>query len=337
MQEVARQAGVSLSTVSKAFNNTGRLSPQTRQRVLKAAAELHFRPNALIRSLQVGKTFSIGVYTWDFHVDPSFDITMHLTQGIAEGIAAARYDMIFFSHFPERTPDSVAATCLDGRADGVIIGPLTVEEAGLNAMAAAKLPTVALYRREVPEGVGYVAIDNASGIAAVMDHLVGLGHQRIAYFAPMVTFDYAERKLAFKESAARLGLERDSLLCIQGQIHVPSIEPACEQLLEMSDAPTALIAGDDCEALRWIQALSERGIRVPEDISVVGFDDTVAAASVGLTTVRQDARTVGRTAAEFVKALIDGAPVEDCRVLLPVELVVRGTTAPPRKRGKLVP
>ncbi len=183
--------------------------------------------------------------------------------------------------------------------------------------------------RDVPDTLGSVTIDNAAGMAAVVDHLVGLGHRRIAFCAPLFTPDYQDRYEAVCHSRSRHGLahepESDVFLASAGK---PDVALSCEALIALPSPPTAIIAGDDFLAFRYIECLAERDLRVPDDISVVGFDDCPAAgAEFGLTTVRQPAEAVGRTAGFLVDRLIGGAGMGECRVKLPVELVIRRTTA----------
>jgi LacI family transcriptional regulator len=338
LRDVARQAGVSIGTASKAFNNKGSLSPETRRRVLQAADALNFAPNALIRSLQRGASHTVGVLTWDIHEDPTRDITMHLWRGIAEGVAATGRDSLVYSRLPERTRTNLAATFLDGRADGLILGPEVVDRTCLQALAEAAFPTVVLYNRTVPDGIAYVDVDNEAGVAAAVAHLAALGHRRIAFWAPYPTFNYADRAAGYRRGLDESGLPFDPSLCRLNPDQAPThtheeylgvLARDAAFLFALPDRPTALIVGDDAAALAWLPALAARGVRVPEDLSLVGFDDVArAVAPPGLTTVRQPAEAVGRRAAEAVDAILAGGSPADHRVILPVELVVRGTTAP---------
>lgn len=340
IHDVARKAGVSISTVSKAFNNRVDLSAETRARVLAAAADLHFVPNALIRSLRRGSTKTIGVYTgWGVHVDTTHDITGQLAKGIADGMSATGYDALHYSDMPGRTPTTIAATFLDGRIDGVIAAPMDVDTDGLKALVDFGLPPLVLYQRDLPDGVGFVAVDNHQGIQAAMDHLFELGHRRIAFYAPFRTYDYLERMEGYVAAFRKRGIEPDPALCLFNQgpsfgselLRSP-IGAVCDQLLGLADRPTAVVAADDNLAFLWIEEFERRGIHVPAQVSVVGFDDVEAAMRPpGLTTVRQPAGLVGRMAVEFVSKMIAGTPGSEARAVLPVEFIQRGTTAPPPK------
>jgi LacI family transcriptional regulator len=335
--DIARRAGVSVGTVSNVFNGTGRFSDHTRSRVLQVAHELHYTPNALIRSLQRGKTHSIGVFTWMPNMQ-TCDIAMLLFNGIVTGIAARRYDTLFYSSYPNPHGDVPAISFMDGRVDGLILGPWGLEQGGLEILAASRLPVVALYQQPVPEALGAVNIDNMSGIMAAVGHLVALGHCRIAYCAPNIATDFEERRKGYECGLEDHGITPDPALCqFYDDYHMPPAE-ICDTLFALPDPPTAIIAGDDFTAFRLWEELERRGIQVPEDVSLVGFND-VPAASVppGLTTVRQPVEQVGRMAADMLFRLMEGAPATDCRIVLPVELVVRGTTGPPRHRCDFYP
>lgn len=330
IRDVALHAGVSVGTASKAFNRTGRLAEETRCRVLQAARTLNYAPNALIRSLQRGKTHTIGVLSWSLSTEVSRDVTMQLLIGITDGIAAAGFDTLLYSRLPERGDPPSAVTFMDGRADGVIIGPQVISDSAFEDLAASGPPAIVLYREPTLESLGCVRIDNGYGIAQAIDHLLALGHRKIAFHAPDSSFDYRERRAAYLQGLKRHGLPANPAWnMVMDNFHAP-IRPTCDRLLALEDRPTALLTGDDHLALHWLEELRRRRVRVPEDLSLVGFDDTLAARGEAcLTTIRQPAQQVGQTAAELVRCLIDGGPVEVCRVVLPVQFIARATTGPP--------
>lgn len=328
--EVARRAGVSVGTVSNVFNEKGRFAESTRQRVLKAAAEANFAPNALIRSLQSGTTGTVGVFTWPIEIDIIQDVTMHLLQGISRGLAPTGQDVLLYSRHP---PESVAAGLFqDGRVDALILCPGGLSMDGVEELGRGHLPVVLLYHDSIPADMAAVNVDNRSGVLAAMDHLIGLGHRRIAFCGPDFTPDFRERRRAYMEGLELGGITPDPVLDVEAGRRQGEPAVTCSRLLALADPPTALIAGDDSIALALMAELRSRGIRIPSDISLVGFDDAPAAAAPpGLSTIRQPAGEVGRIAAEFASGLLSGVP-GPLRALLPTELVVRGTTAPPAER-----
>ena len=329
---IAERAGVSVGTVSNVLNDKGRFGPETRERVMKAALELNFAPNALIRSLQSGKTHTIGVFTWGVTTDTTRDISMLLLRGAMNGIATAGYDALLYSRHPHIDEVSVSMF-LDQRVDGLILSPGGLSAEGLQILANCGLPTVAIYQREVPDGIGTVNIDNAAGVRAAIGYLAALGHRRIAFYAPTYTFDFSDRFRGYCEGLEQNGLPFDLALRIKAKTNYQqSAGEALTYLLALPGPPTAIVAADDSAALAFIEAIQGRGLRTPQDISVVGFDDAPAAiAPPGLTTVRQPAEEVGLLAAQYVKRLIDGESANDCRITLDTEFIIRNTTGPVRK------
>lgn len=333
IREVAIRAGVSVGTASKVFNSKGKLTEDTRQRVLQAATDLHFVPNALIRSLQRGRTYSIGVFTWEMRVDLSRDITMHLLKGITDGIEAAGCDTLLYSHLTDRKREKLVATAfLDGRIDGLVLASNHASAAVYDVLALAELPTVVLYCKDLPEGLGSVDVDNAGGVREAVAYLIGLGHRRIAFFAPWSNSNFRERRDSCRAALEQHGIPPDPALCLFGENQVLRPEGVFSALFGQADPPTALIAGDDAVALEWLRLFAGRGVRVPEDVSVVGFDDVPAAVASELTTIQQPAYEVGKTAIRFVERLIAGESAAECRAVLPVMFVQRGTTGPPSPR-----
>ena len=333
--DIAQQAGVSVGTVSNVLNSKGRHSQSTRQRVLDVAASLNYAPNALIRSLQTGRTNAVGVFSWRVQPLSLADTGAALLSGIAAGLAESRYDVLLYSVHPHEGEVPVSLF-LDGRVDGLIAVPGGSFDDDLSAVSRAGVPTVALYQGTPTDGIAAVNIDNVSGVLAAIDHLAELGHTRIAAYTPVYNFDFEQRLKGYRMGLGRRGLSADPALYAPAVLNSPAkVASSVDRLLGLPDPPTAVLAGNDGLALAVLEELTRRGIEVPGDVSVVGFDDApIASLGPGLTTVRQPAEEVGRTAGRFVTAMIDGARPDDCRALLPVDLVVRGTTGPPHLRGR---
>ena len=331
IKDVALKAGVSISTVSKAFSNHVDLSEKTRARVLTVAAEMHYTPNALIRSLRQGNTRTVGFYArWGVHPDTSTDITGRIWHGIADELARIGYDALYFSGFASRTPDNVAATFLDGRVDAMIMAPGCVAPESLVALVEFGLPAVVIYDRTAPKGIACVTVDNRAGTFMAMDHLFALGHRRIAFYAPYFSRDFEERLSAYREAFARRGVEPDPAWILYNPSGQILETDAAERLIASDPRPTALVTGDDNTALKVRTTLLDRGLSLPGDMSITGFDDVDAAGLYpGLTTIRQPAIEVGKTAAAYVGRLLKKEAARDCRTELPVELVVRASTCPP--------
>jgi DNA-binding LacI/PurR family transcriptional regulator len=329
--DIAHRAGVSIGTASNVFNQKGKFTAETRERVMRAAADLHYTPNALIRSLQRGRTNTIGVLFWGVPGEPEpGDIGTLLLKGISDGIAHAGYDMLLYVHHlrPDALPGS---SLLDGRADGLILRPGGVSPHDLNAIADSGIPAVTVYEDPQTDGIGHVLIDNIGGVTAAMDHLISLGHRRIAFYAPEEPFDFVQRRKTYQDVLKRHGLvHRPDYQVTATHEYRVTISDACDRFLAAVPRPTAIVAGDDVAAYRFADELKRRGYSIPQDISLVGFNDTpVGGAAPLLTTVRQPVLEIGRMAAGFVTQMLEGKPARECRAEIPTQLVVRGTTGPP--------
>ncbi len=327
--DVARAAGVSVGTASNVLNGKGRHADATRARVIQAAARVHFAPNALIRSLQTGTTNTIGVFTWRVYLGAWHDMTLDLLRGISKGLAETSRDMLLYARHPhEGNVDP--AYFLDGRVDAVILAPGGLAPSELNVLAQSSLPIVTLYQSSIPSSVASVRIDNRSGIRAAVDHLVRLGHRRIVFLSPDYSDDFCERRDEYLNSLDRHGLEpKPEWAPLASLGRDADVEPSIARIASMSERPTALVCGNDGVAIAALDALRAHRLRVPGLMSVTGFDDSAASRNADLTTVRQPAEEVGMQAARYVEELLSGKTGDQCRSLLPVKFIVRGTTAPP--------
>ncbi len=330
---IAKHAGVSITTVSNVLNNKGRFSRDVEDRVRNAADELSFTPSALIRSLQKGRTNLIGVRTWPYWYTGAASINMELLSGIADGLTEAHLDMLFYMDVPERDYRKCARVFMDGRVDSLIIAANLFPAEVLQDLAVSHLPTVVLYAATVPDGLGAITVDNREGIFLAVEHLAALGHRRVSYVIARGSNDLDERASAFEEAVRISGVERGQMLRPEDYNFDPDL--VVDFLLQATPAPTALIAGDDNHALALIGAFNRRGVKVPADLSVIGFDDAPPAAiTANLTTIRQPARQIGRLAVEFAIKISSGIPASYCVRKMGTTLVVRGTTGPPPKSGR---
>lgn len=329
ISDVARAAGVSVGTASNVVNCKGRHSETTRARVMQAAECLHFAPNALIRSLQTGTTNTVGVFIWRVFVGAWHEMTLGLLQGISRGLAEASRDVLLYSRHPHEG-ELQPVYFLDGRVDAVILAPGGLPRDGLQHLTASGLPTVTMYQSDVPDGVGSVRIDNCGGVAAVVDHLVELGHRKIAFVSPAYSDDFRERREAFRVARDRHGLDpREEWLRCDSDVGESDVAGIVARLATSGDRPTAIVAGNDGYAITALGVIEGLGLEVPREVSVTGFDDIGAARASNLTTVRQPADEVGFSAARMTLQMLNGTNGERPNAVLPVQLVTRGTTAPP--------
>ena len=329
LTDVASRAGVSLTTASLILRGKGVFAAETKSRVRQAVAELQFVPNALVQALQTGRANTIGVFAWSLDENPWSTISLPIVKGLVLGIGAVGKDILIYSDLPGRFENGSCSAFLDKRIDGLICAPTAQAIASLADLAAAGLPTVVLYHQPVPDALGSVDIDNLGGGIAAAEHLIALGHRRIA-FDGLGREGFLGRLAGYRQALQRQGLPADPALILAPPDEWMQLDAAMDWLFGLSDPPTAIFAATDCRALAWMEAAYLRGMRVPQDLSIVGFDDALGASGwPGLTTIRQPCDEIGRVAAELIVRLIDGEPPSQCRIVVPVDLVVRGSTGPP--------
>jgi DNA-binding LacI/PurR family transcriptional regulator len=338
--DVAELAGVSVSTISNFLNDKGRMSEATRLRVRSAMADLHFTPNSLVKAIRQRRTHIIGVITYglfDLGISPTQSMMATMLGGINLGADTRGYNVLLYTGWPHRMASTAGLDFLDGHIDGLIwVGPKNNEPALYN-VAEAGLPAMVLLSRQVIKGVGCVDVDNVGGIVQVMAHLTGHGHRRIAYAGAIDGRDFVDRLEGYYQGLEIAGIPRDpDLVAANPAIstnwypnkYTPDYEAAIDRWLSLHDAPTAIVLSTDGWAEWMVEQLTRRGIRVPEDIAVTGFDNVLPERllDLKLTSVAQDFREIGRLGAVGLADLIDGAPVEQCRTILPAELIVRQST-----------
>jgi DNA-binding LacI/PurR family transcriptional regulator len=321
IRDVARAAGVSPSTVSRALSLPDIVDPATRDRVMKVADHLGYRPNRAARGLITGRTGNIGLILPDL-ANPFFP---SVVKGIQRQAHAADYQVFVADTDEDASAELGLVRSLAKQVDGIILCSPRMKPAELRE-AATYAPVVLVNRKA--GSIPSVAMDNANGMHQIVEHLAGLGHQRIGYVAgPRSSWSTRERLRGLRAAAAAAGLELAEI----GHF-APTFEggTAAAEGVVISGV-TAVIAYNDLVALGLLSALRERGIDVPTQMSVVGIDNIQMSAMVhpALTTLAIPKEKAGRTAVDLLMHLLaepsgPAAPVRE----LPTELLVRQSTAP---------
>lgn len=334
--QVAAQAGVSTATVSRVLAGIGRASPETRERVLAAARALDYRPSGVARSLKLRETRTLGLIVTDIE-NPFFP---QLVRAIEDAARHAGYVILLCNAADD--PEREAAyldVLVERRVDGVIIAASSLGRRHREWLREPPLPVVVVNGLPAGISVPAVASDNHAGGRLAVAHLLGLGHRRIGYLmAPPRNIDAPDRLSGAREALASAGLAADSLVVSSGEAGVAGGERAMHALLAMAADLTAVFAYNDLMAIGAIRAIREVGRRVPDDISVVGFDDVdiAAYAEPPLTTVAQAIPELGRWAFEALARQLAtpraGRATPGPLVRLPVSLRIRASTAPPPGR-----
>lgn len=323
--DVARSAGVAVSTVSRAFSRPGRVNAETAARIRKIAADMGYRTNPLARALLTGRTSVIALSI--------ADITNPYYFGIIRGAQAAAIDAGYTMLLANaQESDRLEREALDrsiGMVDGMVLTSTRMSDTAIRKTAKLR-PLIVLNR--VVAGLPSVVTDHRHGMREAVAHLVELGHTRMTYVAgPEAAWADSVRWQALREIAA----ERELRVHRIGP-HPPTVAGGIAAADEFRGQPTgAVIAYNDMVALGFMQGLAALGVKVPADVNVIGFDNIFGTelVSPGLTTVSAPLHTLGATAVRQLLAVIGGGqPATGEPVMLPTRLVVRGSTGPYRRR-----
>ncbi|MEW6704136.1 MAG: LacI family DNA-binding transcriptional regulator [Pseudomonadota bacterium] len=330
IRDVARIAGVSVATVSRALNGHENVTPETKARILAVAKELRFAPSGAARSLITRRNQAIGAVLPDLHGE----YFSELIRGI--DLAARAHDLYLLvssSHGDSKAAAN-ALHAMRGRVDGLLVLWPGLDAEGLDADLSRDTPTVLINTHSRKTSLPSLAVDNHGGAMAMVQHLVSLGHKRIAFITgPDNNYEARERLRGSQEAAAEAGVQ---LQVIPGDFNEASGHAAGRRIAQQHERPTAVFAGNDMMAIGCLSALSEAGLRVPQDISLAGFDDIPIARYItpSLTTVRARIADLGQLALERLVAEIEGNTRQAVlRQTLGVDLIVRHSTAPVPKRA----
>jgi DNA-binding LacI/PurR family transcriptional regulator len=327
IKDIARTANVSHSTVSRALRNSSLVNSETAEKIKRIARESNFRVSAVGRSLATGRTNSIGVVVTTI-ADP---FVAEVVTSVEDTANARRYSVILASSKsdPEREM-KVVQSFEERRVDGILVVGSRVGSVYIPMLAEMKIPIVLINSQHPGEFIYSVSIDNAGGGRAATRFLVQLGHKRIAYIGDRTGAQSTTTRLAgYRQALEKASIPFCPELIIEGESSPEGGLRATEQLLSLAEPPTAIFCYNDLTALGALNAVHQRQLRVPEDISIIGFDDVAIASHTfpSLTTVRQPKHEMGRMATEILLNLLGGSQSETSRSVQG-ELIVRDSTAP---------
>lgn len=323
LEDVAQIAGVSRALVSLVMRDSPRVSAESRKRVTDAASKLGYRPNLMARNLASRKTMTIGVLLNDLH-NPWF---AEVTDGIHASAERHGYQLILASgRRSPRLESRALDTFLASRVDGVIVAGCRLPVARLEAVGA-EVALVSVGRAFVRLDIGSVTTDDSYGARLAVEHLHELGHRRIAHIDGGKGAGAAPRRSGYMRTMRSLGLA-DHAQVINGDFTEEAGAHGAERLLRGAVLPTAIFTANDLSAVGAIDVIERGGLVVPDDVAVVGFDNTSLAAlnHIGLTTIDQPRREMGAVAATMlIDAINDRGELSD--VVMSPSLVVRRTSA----------
>lgn len=327
INDIARLSGVSIATVSRVLNNFPHINPATKERVLKVIREKNYRPDQLARSLSTGKTNNVGFVL----IDISNPFYSPIIRAIEERVEKENYNLFLCNteHSSEKESKYINAL-VENRISGLIISPLQRRWDYLKLLKSRKIPFVLLCTSS-HDKCDCVDVDNVRGAYNAVSHLIKLGHKKIAYISRGLLHRHpaSQRFRGYKNALKDNGIQLNEKLVVNTITDQGKIGEGYQttlRLFSLGEKPTAIFAFNDLIAIGCMDALKEMGIRVPEDIAVIGFDDIEIAPflEVPLTTVRIPQYEIGNTAAKILFEKINGNGTMQCqRICFEPELIIR--------------
>jgi len=299
IKDVAREAAVSVATVSRVFNESGLVSEDTRRHVRAVAERLRYWPNGVARSLITNRTHALGVLLPDLYGE----FFSEVIRGLDLTARERGLHLLLSSSHSDHDGLVAALRSMRGRVDGMILMAPEIDGVECLEKSASSMPIVLLDPAIAADGFDTISVGNADGARAVVLHLIGLGHRRIATVTgPLGNIDARQRLEGWRTALAEAGIAPEDELEVAGDFTEPSGYDAVARMLRLDPRPTAVFAANDYMAVGVIGALSDAGVRVPEDVAVAGFDDIALARYLNpsLTTVHVDAFRLGQRAVQLL-------------------------------------
>jgi DNA-binding LacI/PurR family transcriptional regulator len=324
--DVAKQAGVSISTVSRVINNTGRISEKTRKKVLQVMEELHYQPSMVASALTGKRTRTIGLIIPDV-ANPFFS---EIARKVEDRGRELGFNVLMCNTDNNAETEEMYLSLLKQKSvDGIIIGTTTKNYTVLNQLLQEKFP-LAFIAQDIPElAINVVRVDDFLGGYQAVSHLVSLGHKRIAIMLGNLSRTSDKYRLqAYRQVMEENGLKYEDKWIVCTDYSLEDAKRAALELLQFSPRPTAIFACFDSLAVGVYQAAKELGLHIPNDLSIVGFDNTILSTIVDppLTTVAQPIDEMGRQVVDLLIDEIEGNNGTKQRIILPPELIIRQST-----------
>jgi LacI family transcriptional regulator len=331
IKDVARVAGTSISTVSRALNDHPDVSSETRDHVLQVAKQLGYERNPFAHSLISGRSGLVAVVVYEI----DNDYHLQLLRGLSRAAKNLDQELLFsFTESRQETLNTCTSIYQRGVADGALVfSPVPQDQPGLLKLQESGFPLVIIHPAQPFTGLTTVEPTDFQGSVQAMRHLVGLGHRKIGIVIESTEWGAGPGRLAgYKSVLEENGISLDDNLILVGHSGFPeSGRTAARHFLDQVPDLTAVLCFNDLVAYGLIQELGREGIRVPEQMSVVGFDDIPNSRYLpprGLTTVRQPITQIGEKALEMLVDLVDRRTKPGAHIQMPMELIIRGTTGP---------
>ncbi|OIK14787.1 LacI family DNA-binding transcriptional regulator [Bacillus sp. MUM 13] len=330
IKDIAKAAGVSVTTVSRALNGYSDVSENTRRKVAMLAKELNYSPNTLARSLVMKKSMTIGLLVNGINQASIKDnFTFEVLAGINEYVSKTNYDLVLFSTTSTKQREkSYSQLCRERRVDGVIISGIRTDDSYLQEILQSEIPCVLIDIPIKTEKVGYVTADNKLGANQAVSHLLQLGHRNIAFVnGHKFAFVSEQRLEGYLEALGNAKVPIREEWIVNGNFNEDTAEAEALLLLKNYPDITAIFSASDLMALGILKAAKTLGIKVPQQLSVIGYDDILLSSYVSpaLTTIAQNKYKMGQEAVKLLIATLEGREVPQV-ITLETELKIRETT-----------
>ncbi|MBX9984369.1 LacI family transcriptional regulator [Priestia sp. Y58] len=331
IKDIARVAGVSVTTVSRALNGYSDVNEKTRQKIAAVARELNYSPNTLARGLVMQKSKTIGLLVSGISRESVKDnFTFEVLCGVNERASTLGYDLILFNtNTMMQREKTYTQLCRERRVDGAIIQGIKKEDPYLKEVVESDIPCVLVDIPVHSNSVGYVTTDNALGAKKAVEHLASLGHKHIGMInGHEDAFVSQERLNGYTEALKECGLSFRPEWVVSGNFEEKKAEKAAQELINRHKEVTAIFCASDLMALGALKACKELGLHVPKEMSIVGYDNIVLASysSPNLTTVGQEVYQIGYEAADLLIEMLEGKETNMKRYL-DTKLIIRESTA----------
>ncbi|ATW28049.1 LacI family DNA-binding transcriptional regulator [Candidatus Formimonas warabiya] len=325
-KDIARMAGVSQPTVSRVLNDSPNVKPGTKKKVMDIINKLGYTPNQLARSMVLGKTFNIGLVLADI-TNPFYS---ELAKSVIDRAKQSRYNVLLCNtDNNEDTMEMYLNYLMQKRVDGIIFASVSTKSIRVQHLVESQFPCILCNRRLESEKENFIVSENTKGAYIAVKHLINLGHKEIAYISGSSDFSTAvERREGYCKALEEAGYAIDRSLVLQGRFKEENAYTAAKQLIALKKRPSAIFCSNDLMALAAINAIFDSGLKVPDDIAIVGYDDINVASyrTVNLTTVAQRKEEMGIKAVDHLLSIIEkGQPTIPIQEYLEPKLIIRKT------------
>ena len=327
IKDIANQANVSTTTVSRVINDHPDVKHETRDKIIKIIKKNNYRPNAVARSLSTSKSYTIGVFFTDhFNSGLHHPFFREVIYGLEKSLGNEGYDIVYFTNRQWGDNFSYLEKCKDRHVDGVVLMGVLKDDPNLAKLLASDIPVAFVDIDIKGDNASYVISDNVSGAKKAVNYLYELGHRKIGMLMGINTTKTAkDRFIGYKEALKDLNLTFNSNWIFNGKYSEKGGYEAAKDMLHLKKRPTAIFCQSDGMAIGAMRAIEDAGFEVPEDFSLIGFDDIEVSSYVKptLTTIAQNKRKMGSSITKLLMDMINKANKNTSPIVLPVEVIER--------------